>query len=421
MRGRVMYTETDRERLAGEPAKTSYIDAGSGHWRSEFARDRARILHSSALRRLAGKTQVVVPLEDDFPRTRLTHSLEVAQIAREIGQALGLDPDITDAAGLAHDLGHPPFGHNGEDALNAMCRDAGGFEGNAQTLRVLVRLEAKIIDGDVDAGLNLTRAVLDATCKYPWPRSEGVAKFGYYADDADVFHWLRRGAPGGTRCIEAQVMDWSDDVAYSVHDLEDGIIGGMIDLRDAARPESIRDVCSIAARQYVDAEVDVLAAILGRLLSLPVLREVMSHGRQIADSRHGRVALKRATSELLGRFSSAAVVATRDRYGDAPLARYAADLVVPRQVVAECALLKACAFKYVMQREGADRLQEEQQTILTDLVTVLSEHPRHLRDQYADAHERATDDAARLRAVIDQIAELTDGTAIAWHRRLCAN
>ena len=416
-----MYAEADRERFVLEPAKTSYVEGSSGHWRSEFARDRARILHSSALRRLAGKTQVVVPFEDDFPRTRLTHSLEVAQIAREIGQALGLDPDITDAAGLAHDLGHPPFGHNGEDALNAMCREAGGFEGNAQTLRVLVRLEAKIANGDVDAGLNLTRAVLDASCKYPWSRQEGSAKFGFYADDAAAFSWMRLGAPARVRCIEAQVMDWSDDVAYSVHDLEDGITSGLIDLRDAADPDSSGDVCRIAARYYIDADTEYLSATLARLLAFPVLREVASFGRDASGSRSGRVALKRATSELLGRFSSAAVTSTRARYGDVALARYAADLVVPQQVVAECALLKACAFKYVMQREGADTLQRQQRQIITELVTVLRDSPEHLHDQYADAHGRAVDDAGRLRAVIDQIAELTDGTAIAWHRRLSGN
>ncbi|PRZ31366.1 dGTPase [Antricoccus suffuscus] len=416
-----MYADADRQRLVVEPAKASYVEGSSGHWRSEFARDRARILHSSALRRLAGKTQVVVPFEDDFPRTRLTHSLEVAQIAREIGQALGLDPDITDAAGLAHDLGHPPFGHNGEDALNAISGEAGGFEGNAQTLRVLVRLEAKIVDGDIDAGLNLTRAVLDATCKYPWPRRDGSAKFGFYADDAAAFGWMRRGAPEGARCIEAQVMDWSDDVAYSVHDLEDGITSGLIDLRDAANDDTSDDVCRIAARYYIDADTDYLAATFARLLAFPVLREVASYGRDAAASRSGRVALKRATSELLGRFSSAAVTSTRARYGDAPLARYGADLVVPAQVAAECALLKACAFKYVMQREGADTLQRQQREIITGLATVLRDCPEHLRDQYADAHRRAVDDAGRLRAVIDQIAELTDGAAIAWHRRLCGN
>lgn len=416
-----MYADVDRERFALEQAKSSYIADNGGHWRSEFARDRARILHSSALRRLAGKTQVVVPFEDDFPRTRLTHSLEVAQIAREIGQALGLDPDITDAAGLAHDLGHPPFGHNGEHALNAMCDDAGGFEGNAQTLRVLTRLEAKIADGDLNAGLNLTRAVLDATCKYPWPRRADTLKFGAYPDDAEAFAWLRDGRAGDERCIEAQVMDWADDVAYSVHDVEDGVTCGLIDLAGTARPDEAGDVCRIAAEHYIDADITYLSEVFGALLALPVLKDVASYGRSAGQSRLGRVALKRATSELLGRFSSAAVLATRERYGDIPLMRYGADLVVPELVVAECALLKACAFKYVMQREGAAELQKEQRQILTDLVVVVRDNPEHLHDQYADAHTDAADDAGRLRAVIDQIAELTDGSAIAWHHRLCSH
>src|ERR1700761_7985235 len=173
-------TPVDAQRWVTEPTKDS------GYGRTPYQRDRARVLHSAGFRRLASKTQVHTAGSDDFLRTRLTHSLEVAQIAREMGARLGCDPDIVDTAGLAHDIGHPPFGHNGEDALHAVAQECGGFEGNAQTLRVLTRLEAKVLhDSGEPAGLNLCRATLDATCKYPWARREGTRKFGYYAADRE--------------------------------------------------------------------------------------------------------------------------------------------------------------------------------------------------------------------------------------------
>src|SRR5690242_16454083 len=194
------YDEAARQRWAGEPGK----DTGAG--RTAFQRDRARILHAAALRRLAGKTQVVNPgalsqVWDASPRTRLTHTLECAQVGRELGAALGCDPDLVEAACLAHDLGHPPFGHNGEQALNAFAEDCGGFEGNAQSLRLLTRIEPKRFTEDGSVGLNLTRATLDAATKYPWPRGAhptdpASPKFGVYDDDRPVFAWLREDAPG---------------------------------------------------------------------------------------------------------------------------------------------------------------------------------------------------------------------------------
>ena len=179
-----LYDDPARERVVAEPPKR--VDAPV---RLAFERDRARVVHAAASRRLAAKTQVVGPQTDDFVRNRLTHSLEVAQVARDLARALGTHPDIAETAALAHDLGHPPFGHNGERVLAGLSADCGGFEGNAQTLRLLTRLESKTFDADGrSVGLNLTRATLDAATKYPWPRGghptdPASPKFGVYDDD----------------------------------------------------------------------------------------------------------------------------------------------------------------------------------------------------------------------------------------------
>jgi len=384
--------------------------------RSEFQRDRARVLHCSALRRLAAKTQVVEPGGDDFPRTRLTHTLEVAQIGREMGQALGCDPDLVDAAGLAHDVGHPPYGHNGEDALDALAGPCGGFEGNAQSFRVLVRLEPKVLDAaGASAGLNLTRAVLDGATKYPWTRGVERAKYGVYADDLAAFEWVRAGAPDERRCLEAQVMDWADDVAYSVHDVEDGIHAGHVSLAALAAADERAAVCAVAGSEYGALDAG-LPEVLGELLALPVLAELAAYDGSLG----ARAALKRATSELTGRFTDAAIEATRAAHGQGPLRRYAADLVVPPRVVAECALLKAVAFRYVMARAETAARQVRQRELLTELCHALLARPEALDPLHAPVWAAAADDAARLRVVLDQVAGLTDTSAVGWHARLTA-
>jgi dGTPase len=396
----------DRERWAAEPRKDT------GAERGPFERDRARVLHSAAFRRLAAKTQVHTAGSDDFLRTRLTHSLEVAQIAREMGTRLGCDPDVVDVAGLAHDLGHPPFGHNGEDALDEVAQSCGGFEGNAQTLRVLTRLEAKIHG----AGLNLTRASLDATCKYPWPRRGGSRKFGVYADDEPVFTWLRSGTPGGDRrCLEAQVMDWADDVAYSVHDFEDGIFSGYINVRALIDDHDEQAaLCGDVAAVYSAEPADVLLRALTELLADPVLSRLAGYD----GSHRSQAMLKDSTSVLTGRLVAAAVSGTREAY-PGKLSRYDADLVVPRADRIRCALLKGIALRYVMRRRGMEPWYSEQRQILKDLVRVLCDRaPSGLDPVFAVVFKDAPDDAARTRVVVDQVASLTDPAAVAWHQRL---
>ncbi len=396
-----------RARWVDEPPKPSAAT------RTEFERDRARVLHSAALRRLAAKTQVVGVGQSDFPRTRLTHSLECAQIGRELATALGADGDLVDAACLAHDLGHPPYGHNGETVLAEIAEPCGGFEGNAQSLRVLTRLEAKVLGPDgASVGLNLTRAVLDAATKYPWERRAGESKFGVYAEDLPTFAWMREGAPGDRRCLEAQVMDWADDVAYSVHDLEDGIQAGHVQLAVLDDADERAAVVALAASSYSSATAADLDDALTRLIGLPQWQ------RNYDGSVRSLAAVKAMTSTLIARLTSASITATRDRYGEIALVRYEADLVVPDDARTECAILKAVADRYVMSREDAKARQVQQREQLAELAAVLlAKAPDSLEPWLRDAWATAGDEAGRLRVVVDQVASLTDTSASLWWQR----
>ncbi|WP_369237051.1 deoxyguanosinetriphosphate triphosphohydrolase [Streptomyces sp. R21] len=425
------YDDSAIERWVVEPDKRP--------GRTAFQRDRARVLHSAALRRLAGKTQVVTPgtrshVWDASPRTRLTHSLECAQVGRELGAALGCDPDLVEASCLSHDLGHPPFGHNGEQALNEFAEDIGGFEGNAQSLRLLTRIEPKrfvrsqALTSDaaaaggelVSVGLNLTRAALDAATKYPWPRGAHPAdpkspKFGVYDDDRPVFDWVRKDAPGTRTCFEAQVMDWSDDVAYSVHDFEDGLHAGHIDPNCLHAEPERQEIFAVAIGRYVPADTDPaeLSEALDRLLD----QKWWPHGYDGTAVAQAR--LKDATSQLIGRFCLAAEGATRAAYGTGRLTRYGAELVVPRSARHECAVLKAVADRYVMQRAEQEVLRADQRIVVAELAEALTARaPDGLDPQFRALFDEASDDRARGRVIVDQIASLTDASARSLHARL---
>jgi len=416
------YAADDVERWAPEPSKRSR--------RGPFQRDHARVVHSASLRRLAAKTQVVRPGSDDFVRNRLTHTLEVAQIGRELARALGCDPDLVETACLAHDLGHPPFGHNGERALDEVAADIGGFEGNAQTLRILTRLEPKTARPDGrSAGLNLTRAALDASTKYPWVWEDAPAplgahadgsprqirKFGVYADDLEVFGWLRAGAPAGRTCLEAQAMDLADDIAYSVHDVEDAVAAGRMDLtllEDAGERAAVFD----AVRDWYlpDASADDLQQAVSRLQATPGWPR-----RRYDATRPAQAALKNLTSELIGRFCSAVEDHTQAAHGAVRLTRYDADLQVPAHTREEIAVLKGLAAHYVMRTGDRVSVLQEQRDLLTELVQALDKAgSAGLEPVFRHDHDLASDDAGRLRVIVDQVASLTDASAVAWHRQL---
>ncbi|APT85182.1 deoxyguanosinetriphosphate triphosphohydrolase [Corynebacterium aquilae] len=393
--------------MIDEPAKPASFDGGHVDNRDAFARDRARVLHSAALRRLADKTQVVGPRDGDTPRTRLTHSLEVAQIARGIGQGLGVSGDLAELAGLCHDIGHPPYGHNGEVALNECARDCGGFEGNAQTLRILTRLEPKVLRDKTSYGLNLTRAALAAACKYPWTRTAAdgsiARKYGCYDEDAHILTWVLDGHTGTTPPMEGQIMDCSDDVAYSVHDVEDGILAGNIDLKVLWDFAELMALAEKGARAFGGDAIELVEAA-ARLRGI----DVVAAAADFDGSFQSLTTLKALTSQLVGRFVGSIVSATRTANPDT-IGRYHGKLIVPTEVAAEVMLLKTIAVLYVMDEPHHLTRQDRQRDRIYTVFDYLNNGaPGALDPSFAMFYEQATSDHERCRVIIDQIASMTE-------------
>jgi len=393
------YEPFDEERFVNEPPKR--------HGRRAFARDKARVLHSSGLRRLAAKTQVMTAGADDFPRTRLTHTLEVAQIGRELGETLGCDPDLVETACLAHDLGHPPFGHNGEEALHKLSKDFGGFEGNAQTFRILTRLESKTFKNDKSIGLNLTRATLDATTKYPWGFDGKKIKFGFYDEDKEIFAWVRKNNKGENKSFETQVMDIADDIAYSVHDIEDAIYANHLNMEIHTNTKDKQDIVELAKSDYaLELKIDVLEQTFDELVSQDWWL------KRFTPAQMDLAKLKNMTSHLIGKFTEEIEFATKSLYKDKILTRYNANLVVPEKTRATIAILKSIVNLYVMQRKGAKEKYAKEQEIIVRIYEGLVNNPERLLPQFRDNLKVAQNSNAQKRVFIDQIASLTDASAI---------
>ncbi|MGC2863858.1 deoxyguanosinetriphosphate triphosphohydrolase [Corynebacterium glutamicum] len=403
------YSDADAFRRHPERAKSSQLRTSAVDTRNAFARDRARVLHSAALRRLADKTQVVGPNDGDTPRTRLTHSLEVAQIARGIGAGLDLDPDLCDLAGLCHDIGHPPYGHNGENALNEVAAACGGFEGNAQTLRILTRLEPKIVSDEGESfGLNLSRAALDAACKYPWAKTNADGsinkKYSAYDEDAEILAWIRQGHEDLRPPIEAQVMDFSDDIAYSVHDVEDGIVSGRIDLKVLWDLVELAALADKGAAAFGGSPAELIEGAAS-LRELPVV----AAAADFDFSLRSYAALKAMTSELVGRYVGSTIESTKKTHAGIDVGRMYGDLIIPETAASEVKLLKTLAVLYVMDDPGhLARQNRQRDRIFRVFDYLVLGAPGSLDPMYRQWFIEANSESEQIRVIVDQIASMTE-------------
>ncbi len=355
--------------------------------RTAFQRDRDRIIHSTAFRRLMHKTQVFVYHEGDHYRTRLTHSLEVAQIARSMSRSLGLDEDLAEAIGLAHDLGHTPFGHAGEDALAASMAPYGGFDHNAQTLRVLTKLEARYADFE---GLNLTWESLEGLVKHNGPLTGGADEQPVPTAIADYVerHNLELGNFAGA---EAQIAALSDDIAYNNHDIDDGLRAHLFTIDDLAEVPPVGTVLAKVGQDHPGLEPSKLVHELVRGLIDLMVRDALDETRRRLDE--ARPPDAGAIRQLTG-----PVVAFSD------------------EMRADETVLKAFLGTHIYRHPRVERMAAGARRIVTDLFAMFFGDPTELPPEWRKKVDRANE-VETARVVADYIAGMTDRYALAQHSR----
>lgn len=369
-----------RGRLHAEPPSAT---------RTDFQRDRDRIIHSDAFRRLKQKTQVFVAHEGDHYRTRLTHSLEVSQVARTAARLLGLDEDLAETLSLAHDIGHPPFGHAGETALNEVMAGYGGFDHNAQALRVLTKLEHRYPLFD---GLNLTWESLEGVIKHNGPlvtQDKPLAQLPAAFRDYEALQSLGLDTFAGP---EAQVAALADDIAYNNHDIQDGLRAGLFEISDLMDVPLAGEVFQQVMKQYPDIETDrVISEAVRRLIGVWVKDLVSEFTRRAAAARPQSVEEVRALSKPLAAFSED--IAERQK----PLRKF--------------------LFERMYRHHRVNRMMSQARRIVRELFALFMAEPETLPPPWGNRAKDA-DMTKRARLVCDYIAGMTDTYAIDEHRRL---
>jgi dGTPase len=351
--------------------------------RTAYQRDRDRIIHSGAFRRLKHKTQVFVYHEGDYYRTRLTHSLEVAQIARSLARSLCVDEDLAEALALAHDLGHTPFGHAGEEALDEMMRPHGGFDHNGQTIRIITSLEARYAEFD---GLNLTWETLEGIAKHNGPLTGGLpwALAEYVRNhDLELRTW-----PG----IEAQIAALSDDIAYHSHDVDDGLRAGLFGVEDLAGVPILGPILADVRKRYPDLDETRRIHEIGRRLINVMVNDLLAETRyRLSD------ALIRTVDDV--------------RHHGGPLVAFTDQLAADNQA------LREFLFERMYRHYRVNRMTSKARRVVSDLFRLYVDEPECLPEEWQAGAEQE-DRTLRARHVADYIAGMTDRFALDEHRRL---